>query len=111
MSIIDTEGHTFDDDRGIMWAFEKFYRELFAAKKTSRKNIEVRKLLLEHLIDKILNIDREFLGAPPDLAELEATLKKMPLERSPGSDGITLKVLKACCSFIGRDVLAMILCF
>lgn len=93
-----------------MGAFEKFYRNLFAENKTNRKNIEARELL-EHSVDKLSDSNREFLGACPNLKELEATLKKMPPKHSLGSDGITLEVLKSCWSFIRKDVLAMILCF
>lgn len=42
------------------------------------------------------------------MAEVEATLKAMQVDKSPGPNGITVEVLVACWDFIASNILAMI---
>lgn len=109
LSITHSEGQTFDDDRRIMGAFKDFYRNLFAKEKVGRRNLEAREEIFAHTLDKLTDGDMAFLCAPPDLAELESTLCRMPADKVSGLDGITSETLQACWSFISPDVLAMIL--
>lgn len=66
---------------------------------------------MAHMLDKLLEADRDYLGAMPDMEELEGTFKLMRVDHSSDSNGITLEVLRACWHFIGKDVLEMITCF
>lgn len=112
MSIIDPWGQTFDDDERInLGSFEDFYRGLFTIEKVGRRNYEAREEILAYTFDRLENGDRTFLCAPPNLEELVSTLKRMPTDKAPGLDGITLETLRACWSLIGADVLAMVLTF
>lgn len=63
-----------------------------------------RDIVLAHMID-----NRDYLGEVPNLGDLEGILKLMPTDCSPGSDGITLEVLRACSYFIGKDILEMVI--
>lgn len=64
-----------------------FYWDLFAKDKLTKKNVVARRALLEHTYDNLMEHDRSFLGATPDLEELAKTLKRMPTNRSPRLDG------------------------
>lgn len=59
-------------------------------------------------MDNLIDGDMAFLCAPLDLVELEFVLKRMPTDKTPRLDDI---MMGACWSFIGFDVLAMILKF
>lgn len=85
LSITDLEGLTFVDERDILAAIRKFYENIFAKDVALDGNVEARRLLLEHTIDKLIDLDRSFLGAPPDLDELWETLRRMPSDRARGS--------------------------
>lgn len=76
-----------------------------------KKDVVARKALLEHTTNTLSDLDRDFLGAAPNLGKLEDTLKCMPLDCSPDPDAIIVEAIKACWEFIGKEVLTMILCF
>lgn len=94
-----------------MGAFENFYMRIFATKKVDRQNIEEREEIMAHTLDKLTDGDKAFLCAPPDVEELESTLRRMPTNKALGLDGITSQTLRACWSFISANVLALVITF
>lgn len=86
----------------------RFYTKLF---QSSGKNIAsqlARTELLRYTIARVTTEQQKSIKVVPTREEVRITMKRMPKEKSPGLDGMTVEVLSICWSFISNDCINMI---
>jgi hypothetical protein len=71
----------------------------------------VRSYLLHNTISKLSAADNRFLEEAPFTLELTEIVKMLHNDKSPGADGLTSEVFKACWHFIQHDFSLMVSAF
>lgn len=109
--LIREDGTEISDHEDILKEGHMFYSKLFATGGISPETVEAREKILQPPSPRVSRACRYLLEDEPTMDELRDTLLLLPFDKSPGMDGLTPEVLRACWHFMGKDLLAMILKF
>lgn len=66
------------------------------------RNREAKDIILMHTYDKLMDADHDYLGAVPDLGELECTLRLMSLTNLLDLTGSRRKCLRHVGASLGK---------
>lgn len=67
--------------------------------------------MLDRIMNKVFEREREILDSVPDMEELEAILKSLKTRKSLGLDGLTMEVLCHCWEWVSEECLEVIRAF
>jgi hypothetical protein len=112
MTVLIREDDTaLTDPHAILTEGEKYYANLYAAGvETSLTPVAWGKLY-KCASTKVTAVSWTLLEEAPSMNELRETLLLLPFDKSPGIDGLTPEVFRACWHFIARDLFHMVLKF
>jgi hypothetical protein len=113
--LILEDDRTITGEDSILTEVTRNYTTQFTEPTLSQKGRqmqrEARDHLLRHTTIKITAAESRFLEEPPTLLELGEIVKLLHNDKSPGADGLTAKVFKACWHFIQHNFLQMVLAY
>jgi hypothetical protein len=109
--LILDDGSEITHPSEILSAITKFHGSLYSAGCTTPATEQARRQLFALPCTKVDPGSKAMLKDPPTLQELKETLTLIPLDKSPGMDGLAAEVFWACWSFMANDFLAMALAF
>lgn len=106
------DGSITTDKERITQEVGRFYYKLYTPEReTSAEDMQERQEILQRCQVRLSDSARILVEAPPTKKEITDTLLSMPNNKSPGIDGLTAEVFKACWSFIISDFFDMITSF
>uniref|UniRef100_W5MP57 Endonuclease/exonuclease/phosphatase domain-containing protein n=1 Tax=Lepisosteus oculatus TaxID=7918 RepID=W5MP57_LEPOC len=101
-SILATSGKQVTDQDGMLREAARFYEELFAEKVCEREAAEE---VLQTLQATLTEEERDNLGKPFELSELEAAMKSLKKGKVPGVDGIPVEFYRTFWPILGPFLL------
>jgi hypothetical protein len=108
--LILPNGQLTTNELEIMKELTRFYSELYKNDAGFEDNQQdALDEILENVQQTVSEEQLNKLGQQPTKAELERIIKILATNKAPGSDGLTIEVIRACWSFIGDDLLKLIL--
>lgn len=106
--LVIESGKQIKEEEGSLHEVHRFYYILFNTQGRSIKATQARRELLRYMTTTISQAQWKEIERLPTDEELRAILKRMPMEKSPGLDGMQVEVLSVCWSFIDTDCMNMI---
>jgi hypothetical protein len=109
--LILDDGIEITDTTKILKETTQFYARLYSAGHPSSETEQARRTLFKLPCTKVTPGEKVMLEAVPTPLEVKETLLLIPLDKSPGIDGLTAEVHRACWTFMAEDFLAMTIKF
>ncbi|KAL3682870.1 hypothetical protein R1sor_000892 [Riccia sorocarpa] len=101
-------GEVITDKGRILQLIEKTYSELYTAEPETGNIREARAEILQMMDRKLSSQQNKSLEETPTEELIEETVKSLPLEKSPGFDGVTAEVLVVGWDSMSGDCFRMV---
>ena len=103
--LTDNSGKVYETKDDVVGYMKNFYEHKFEKSQLDDVSCDV---LLDSVICRLTNAQRESQAGPFTLQELECVKTKMKPGKSPGNDGLTYEFYHQCWNFIRDDLLQVI---
>ncbi|KAL2603065.1 hypothetical protein R1flu_003938 [Riccia fluitans] len=90
----DTENQEITEESAIMDYVHRFYADLYSQPHVSIAELREQEMALNFISHRVTLEENRRLTEVPGAEELERTVKSLPLEKSPGEDGLPVEVLR-----------------
>ncbi|KAL3688085.1 hypothetical protein R1sor_014394 [Riccia sorocarpa] len=112
ITLIKTDdGRQLTKEEDIVKELAKFYMTLFKQEEISEREQNLRNEVLRTTTKRLNESQNRRLSREPDLEEVHGVIEKLPTDKSPGLDGMTVESLKALGETPVADLLAVALAF
>ena len=103
-SIEDGNGTTLSTFSEIQSHITGFFKDLYHK---GNCDIEKQEFFLSFLHNELSDSDRELLGSPISIPDIQKAIKDMSLNKTPGNDGLPLEIYDENWEIIGNDLLTI----
>jgi ATP phosphoribosyltransferase len=108
--LILPNGELTTNELEIMKELSRFYSDLYKNDAGFEENQqEPLDEILEHVEQSVSEEQLNKLCQQPTKDEIECITKILAKNKAPGSDGLTIEVIRACWNFMGDELLELIL--
>ncbi|KAL3681233.1 hypothetical protein R1sor_024189 [Riccia sorocarpa] len=102
------DGEVTEDQEVILEEIQKFYQCLYTKEDESEDRVRAREEVMSLIQNRISADDSRKVSSIPEEEEIKGVVFSMKLNKAPGSDGLTVEVVRHCWEFVGDCCVKMV---
>ncbi|KAL3681560.1 hypothetical protein R1sor_024516 [Riccia sorocarpa] len=102
------DGQILEGEEEILEEVQNFYQNLYRAEEETEETLEQRRNVVQRIDRRLTHDDNRILEEVPSEEFITTIVMEMPKEKSPGLDGVIIKILRIGWEFMKEDCFLMV---